>query len=1127
MRKIRFLLLLFVVGAVSLSAQTILGTITGRVLDAQGASVANARIEATNTSTGLVYRTTSTQAGNYVLQQVPVGLYEVAVESPGFRRFVRRNVEVTVAQTVTVDASLEVGQVEQAIEVTDTIGQLQNSTSDLGTTISRQKLVDLPLFVGGNVRDLEQFIFLAPGVTGNTVNTQISGSPSRAKEVLIDGIASTGVESGGVIPGTTRPSVEVIGEFRLLRANFNAEYGRTGGGIQIFNTRSGTNHYHGAAFDYLRNDKLDSRGFFQRARPVNRQNEFGATLGGPVLIPSLYNGRNKTFFFVVYTGFRFRQGAQNVLQSLLPLDFREGDFSRLTSTIYDPATNRSTGAGIVRDAFPGNRIPASRFSSVARNILPVLPQPINNSLFNNFISVGRGATDSNQINVKMDHAFTDTNRVSGYFYKDGLDQRDPENIPGPTTPARVIGNRNHLARITHDLVLSPTVLNHVNLGFSRFKVTIDHFSLNQDWPNRLGLRGVNTGENNAFPCVEFVAAGYTRLGDPNCNARALQTNNNFQLGESLSVVRGSHNLKFGVDYRFMETNGIDNFQAPGLFQFNALETGLPGVTGSGNAVASFLLGAVNRGTYRVFAYFPRNRYQYFAAYAQDDWKVTRRLTLNYGLRYDIFFPRYEKRDNLSTFDPSVPNPGAGNRLGALVFLGQGEGRIGRRSFADTDFRSFGPRLGLAYQLSTRTVLRSGYGIYYALGNANAGLRDSLNSSNGFIATPVFQSLDQGLTPGFYWDNGFPQNFPRPPFISPTAANGTDVRLILRQDGRPPYFQNWSFTVERELASRVNLEATYLGTKGTRIGNGLVHLNELNPSLLSLGALLSRPFDSPEAIAAGIQAPYPGFRGSVAQALRPYPHYLSLFNRSSPAGSSTYHAFQSQFTVRASRGLDVQMAYTWAKTISDADIMAGGGPAGQTTYNRRLEKAIATTDVPHVFALSYSYELPFGPGKAMLNNAGFTGKVLGGWVVTGIHQYSSGVPLVLLANNTLPLFTSALRPDVISGPSRRTSVSDFDPARDRWINPEAFRAPAPLNFGSSARSHTDLRAPNVYNENFGLLKRITIRERFVVQFRGELFNAFNRTVFGAPQSNVSNALFGRITAQANQPRQGQLALRFEF
>ncbi len=223
-------------GAVSLSAQTILGTITGRVLDAQGASVANARVEATNTSTGLVYRTTSTQAGNYVLQQLPVGLYEVAVESPGFRRFVRRNVEVTVAQTVTVDASLEVGQMEQAIEVTDTIGQLQNSTSDLGTTISRQKLMDLPLFVGGNVRDLEQFIFLAPGVTGNTANTQISGSPSRAKEVLIDGIASTGVESGGIIPGTTRPSVEVIGEFRLLRANFNAEYGRTGGGIQIFNT---------------------------------------------------------------------------------------------------------------------------------------------------------------------------------------------------------------------------------------------------------------------------------------------------------------------------------------------------------------------------------------------------------------------------------------------------------------------------------------------------------------------------------------------------------------------------------------------------------------------------------------------------------------------------------------------------------------------------------------------------------------------------------------------------------------------------------------------------------------------------------------------------------------------------
>ena len=280
--------------------------------------------------------------------------------------------------------------------------------------------------------------------------------------------------------------------------------------------------------------------------------------------------------------------------------------------------------------------------------------------------------------------------------------------------------------------------------------------------------------------------------------------------------------------------------------------------------------------------------------------------------------------------------------------------------------------------------------------------------------------------------------------------------------------------------------------------------------------MSQPFDAAAAVAAGIRSPFPGFRGSVAQALRPFPQYLDLDNRSNPAGSSSYHALQTQLSARTEKGLDVQLAYTWAKTISDADILAGGGVAGQTTYNRGLERTIAVTDVPHVFALSYSYELPFGKKK-----------VWGGWVLTGIHQYSSGVPITLTANNTLPLFNGVLRPDVATGVSRATSVDGFDPAVHAWINRDAFRAPAAFRFGTAARGYTDLRAPAFLNENFGLLKRFSVKERFTVTVRGELFNAFNRTVFGAPQGNVSNALFGRITGQANSPRNGQVALRLDF
>jgi hypothetical protein len=1105
----RFLIVLCFTSLVAY-AQTTLATLTGRVSDPSDAAVAAANVRATNTATGVEYRTTTTASGNFVIQQLPIGDYDLSIEAPGFRKSIRKAIPLNVAQTLNLEVRLEVGQVEQSVEVTGEIPALQTATSDLGTTVSRAKLMDLPLFVGGNVRNLEQFIFLAPGVTGDTNNTQISGSPSRAKEVLLDGVASTGIESGGIIAGNARPSVETIGEFKMVRANFNAEYGRTGGGVQLFTTRSGSNEFHGAVFNYLRNDKLDARGFFQRTRQVNRQNEFGATFGGPIV-------KNKTFFYAVYSGYRFRQGSPNTLQSLIPNDFRQGDFSR-ANAVFDPSTNRSTATGITRDQFPGNRIPASRFSSVSRNILPLLPTPDNNSIFNNFLSIGRGQTDSDQINLKLDHNFSANNRISGYYYNDLNEIRDAELVPGPTTPNRSTASRNNWFRMSHDLVLSPSMLNHITVGYTRTAVRIASYSLNQDWPNKLGLTGVNTGPDNTFPCIEFIASGFSRLGDQNCNSRVFQTNNAFQLGESFSWVRGSHNLKFGFDYRWMETNGIDPWRTMGWFQFNALETALPGTANTGNAIASFLLGGVNRGQLQVFSYFPRNRYQYYAGYAQDDWKVSRKLTLNYGLRYDVFVPRYENRDNLSTFDLRETNPAAGFRPGAMVFLGNGPGRNGQQRLADINFKAFGPRLGLAYALSPKTVLRAGYGIYYAQGNANAGLRDSLQSSVGYVAQPVFQSLDAGVTPGFNWDGGFPQNFARPPFINPAAGNGSDVRMILRSDGAAPYFQNWSFTVERELASRINLEVTYLGTKGTRLGNGLIHWNELDPANLRLGSLLTRPFNSPEAIAAGVVSPFPGFTGSVAQALRPYPHMQAVWNRSNPAGSSTYHALQTQLQVRSWRGLDVQMAYTWAKTLSDSDILAGGGPAGQTTYNRRLEKAIATTDVPHVFALSYSYQIP--ALKGALN------PIFGGWTFTGIHQYSTGTPITLTANNTLPLFNSALRPNVLSE-DRRVQVDNFDPARDLWINRGAFAAPAPLSFGSSARAFTNLRNPNFLNENFGLIKRIRLMDRLQLQFRAELFNAFNRTVFAAPQANVSNAQFGRIAGQQNTPRQGQLAIRVEF
>jgi hypothetical protein len=1122
--------------ALAMFGQSDRGTLTGRVLDPASAVIPGAKVEAVHQETQIRYTGATNETGVYVLQQLPVGRYELSVEAPGFRRYVRKDIEVNVAQTVTLNVGMEVGQVEQVLEVTGAAPLIESTTSTVGTVVTRAMVQDLPLSVSGNMRNPEQFIFLAPGVTGDATNTQINGSQSRAKEILVDGVGTASPESGGLL--FTYPSVEAFSEFKLVSSNFSAEYGRTGGGFEVFTTRSGTNELHGAVFDYLRNDKFDARGFFARSVPVKRQNEFGGALGGPVYLPKLYDGRNKSFFHVVYSGFRDRAGATNALATIPTAAVRRGDFSG-RAPIYDPATTRPDGAGgFTRDQFPGNVIPESRFSSVARAILPLIPEPTSGGNINNFLTIGARKFDRDQVNVKIDHAFSDKSRLSVFTYIGTQQLTTPELLPLPLSPAYAEDRRSRWVRLTHDYIFSPSVLNHFAIGFTREGQFWEALSANQDWPDKIGLTGVETGDGNAFPIITFTG-GYMTFGGSdiaspftgaNDKSVGSQVNNVWQLSDTVSWVRGNHTLKFGGDARWMQTNGADFVRSQGRFNFSSFETAFPTAAGrvnTGDAFASFLLGVVDSGRYNVLAVVPGNRYRYLAGFVQDDWRATRRLTLNLGLRYDIFFPRTERFDNLSGFDPDLPNPAAGNRPGAIAFLGEGTGRNGRSSFADTYHRNFGPRLGFAFNLMDRTVLRGGYGIYYAQGNATAGLRSSQTFSYGFNASPSPASTNTGVTPAFNWDGGFPQDFVPPPIISPTVANNQEVHYIAPGDGRPPYYQNWTFGVQHELPGSVLLDVAYVGNKGTRLGAGYMNWNEVDPRYLSLGALLTQPVTSAAAQAAGIPLPWSGFTGSVQQALRPFPQYQGIVNRSAPAGNSTYHSLQAKTEKRMSFGLTYLVAYTWSKAISDTNIQAGGGPAAQTYYNRSLEKGITTDDVPHALAVSYLYELPFGPGKKFLNTGGVVGKIAGGWTFTGIHQYQVGKPIVLSMNNTLPLFNGGLRPNVVAGAQLQTDVADFDPAINSRIASGAFTAPAPFTFGTAARSYTGLRTFPLLDESFGLIKRTPLTEKATLTFRAEFFNAFNRTVFGMPQGNFSNAQFGRVSSQANNPRQGQLALRLEF
>jgi hypothetical protein len=1093
-------------------------------VDPSNAGVPRATVTVTNQATGVKQQAESTETGDYVIPQLPAGRYDLTAESAGFRRLSRKDIDVNVAQNVTLNLSLEIGAVEQTVEVTSAPPVVESTTSDVGTVVPSRNVIDLPLAVQNNMRSPESFIFLTPGVTTDnpqspTQNVQINGSPSRAREIVFDGASAANPESGGIL--FTYPSVEAIQEFKSIGTNYSAEYGRTGGGFQVYNTRSGTNDFHGALFEYMRNEALDAKGFFARVRQPNKQHEFGGAIGGPILIPGLYNGRNKTFFHFVYGGFRWRAGQANEIVTLPTEAMRSGDFSEVSRIIFDPLTGQP---------FPGNRIPQERFSEVARAILPLIPSPTFTSLTNNFRTTGRQVVDRDQFNVKIDHNFSDRSRLSGYVYVNTFQDTGAERLPLPLATGLDQGYRSRWARLNHDFVISPTTLNHFTVGFTRENQFFQRLSVNQDWPSQIGLEGVLTGPGNAFPVMTFTDSlapwGDAPTGTQS-KSQGQQVNNIWQFTDTVSDIRGAHSLKFGVDYRTYQTNGADPVNSQGRFDFSFIETSDRRSSTTGHAFASFLLGLVDAGRYGELVVAPGLRYKYFATFIQDDWRVSRTLTLNLGLRYDIFFPRTERYDNMSGFDPALPNPAAGGLPGAIAFLGEGEGRTGGSSFADTYYKAFGPRFGFAYSPTEKTVVRGGYGISYAPGNANVGLRQSQGFSVGFNAAPTWQS--SGTTPAFLLDGGIPQNYPKPPVVSPTVANGFEVNYMGREDGRPPYFQNFTLGVQRELPASILAEASYVGVKGTRLSTALMNFNELDPVHFTgpYAAILGQSVTSPAAIAAGFEKPYPSFTGTVGQALRPYPQYQNVISRSNPNGNSTYHSLQSKVEKRFSRGFTFLASYTFSKTISDADQIAGLGPTGQTFYNRRLEKAISTNDIPHNLAISYVYDLPFGPGRPFLKGNGPLSWFVGGWTLTGIHQYYSGRPIVLTATNTLPIRTGVLRPDAVEGQEKQRGGSDFDPAANPWINPDAFRVPMGLRFGTAARSYTDLRSDWLRNESFGAIKRTPLSETITLTFRAEFFNAFNRTVWGAPESNISNSNFGRVSRQANLPRQGQLALRLDF
>lgn len=1145
------LCLLLLTGTVAFAQQNT-GSLSGAVTDQKGSAVAAATVTATHTGTGLKTETVSTEAGLYVFASLPVGAYEVSVEKPGFKKLNRKNIEIRVAQRLALDLPLEVGNVSDSVEVTAQGQLLETETSEKGQSFSNKFISTLPLFTGG-IRNAESFVTYMPGVNSYR-EVSISGSGGRGKEVMIDGASLTIPESGGVV--FNFPGTEMFQEFKLLTAAYSAEYGRFGGGVETFVSKSGGNDIHGAAFWYARRDIFNANSWANKAagrvKPKERFNEAGFAVGGPVWAPKVYDGRNKTFWFMTYSR-DMRPATISTVTSTVPTaKMKNGDFSEIGRAIYDPATT----AGNVRQQFANNLIPANRISAISKKFIASLPDPNLPGVTNNLAFVNESQVLDNVWSLKVDHAFTPNNRVS-YFHS--LQNQNTANItalPGPLGQGLGANTqRPQNFRVNHDWIVKPNFLIHTTFGFSRTQQGWDN-PAQAGFASQAGLK-VPT---DATPRIQFVGAdGLTNWGvqDGKVNNGG-QWNWTTQVSQNISWFRGKHEYRMGWDIRRLRTMAFDAAGTNGQFIFGRAQTALPSATGTtGHSFASFLLGAPDQVSFTTLPYPDvQIRYGYHAGYFQDNWKVSQNLTLNLGMRYEVPIGWHMQNYQMSGVDLKLPNPAAGGLPGAMIFAGSGAGRTGTKRFYPTDFSDIGPRLGFAYKVTPKTVVRGGFGIYFqTLGNGGCGCNTGFGGPPGNL-------LSDGVNPALLWDAGLsiPQGA-KPPFIDPgfgvisssTAAGTLDY--FDPDFGKAPRIYNWSVNVQHEIKGFL-LDVAYVANRGRGLASSLF-INQLDPKYLSLGTLLRQRIDSPAVVAAGFKKPYAAFPDSqtLAQALRPFPQYFNVVDRNSGDGKTWYDSLQIKGERRFGNW-QMMAAYTWSKSLGALhyrQIFTQTQTTPQNNYNLSDTKSLLPFDQPHMVNILNSFDLPLGRGKKFLGSSNrAVDTIIGGWSLGVINRYASGGPIDIVAPNTLnagTLFTQYKKAN-LSGVQIRTGIdrTNLDPNNPaaRWFSctPEAiagqtnrfqcaagstpFSIPGEFEFGSASQFMTAFRQPPVFTENVSIVKRFNLtgdgRVKFI--YRADIFNLFNRTNFGV-NGTIGNADFGRATGPQQGARIITMGGRLEF
>lgn len=1209
-------------------AQTDRGTITGAITDPQGAVIPNAAIEAKNLQTGAVYTAATSSTGNYTLTQLSVGPYQLTVTAPGFKQFLRTGITVSVAQTLRIDTKLEVGNISEVVTVSSEAPLLQTESGELSHTTTTNYMDSIPMVSITGMRDAFASVNLIPGageMSGNpTVSIfptlRVNGAPGGSLSLAIDGQDATNTLWSAAW-SMSQPSLDAIQETTIQTSNYAAEYGQVGGGLFNMTVRSGTNTFHGSAFEYLRNETMfDAANPYNHITPRDRHNDFGFTAGGPVYLPKVYDGRDKSFFF-----FSFEQNRTTTLDSnyltVPTVAYRNGDFSDpslytgqqigtdvlgrpiMSGAIYNPATTRNVVVNgttySVADPFMGcdGRHPnvicttgpnAVNLDSVALKEQSFFPTPTNNLPVNNYLAVYPDKLVNTIYALKMDQNLSSKLKLSGYWSLNDNYVPFPDGLPAPVTTERDLWQTGNTARINLDYTVSPTQMLHLGGGllyFSFFDPSPGYGSFNslqilglpgtqfKDFPTFYGLTGANGSGVGTNPAMG------DNMGP---NAQQKQVEEKPTVTASFNWVRSNHSYKFGAEFRIESYPSIATTPANGMFYFSAAQTGLPYLqnttVGSGSIgfpYASFLLGDVNNGRTAIQSDFHLGK-KAFGFFAQDSWKATRKLTIDYGLRYD--YQTYIETDGrVGNFSPTAPNPAYGNIPGAVYFEGNGPGHC-NCSFAKNYPYAFGPRLGVAYQIMPKTVFRGGIAVSWA---QTALLEmDTLRMGSNALFGPsstygaAISQLQNGppiVPPALQWPDFYAGQAP----ISPGAPflNGFDQHA-----GYPPRQVMWSIGIQRELSQNLSLDISYVGNRGVwwNSDGALNDPNHVTPAILAAhnfdptlanstdDNVLLQPLSSLSATQLAhynLSAPFAGFSGTVSQALRPFPQFGAIMDSWAPLGKTWYDALQVKLTKRFSHGLELNANYTFQKEMTigaDTQDTAFMTPASVVNpYNLAANKGISGLSVPHRLVISGMYTTPranvFKPLSLAMKD----------WRIGTLLTYQSGspipAPMALNSPNPAQELSLCMPYDAalgycnnlfggnfgymtrVPGVSLYTKDinSHWDPNTTFILNPAAWASPPKGQFSPASEFYNDYRYRRTPTENISLERIFRLKESKILTIRCELYNVFNRTFIPnpfnqlfVPQTMVNGAAvagFGYASNWINtgRARSGQLVARFNF